>query len=145
MVATTSPPFNIVPFVRYVTSPNMLSLVRQFLFSRIIYARFVTPHAPTDLNWYPNLRTSHHLIADLTNLNARADDYQVLEEIRVGNNSSLSIKNIGTTPISTLIHSFLLNNILYMNVPDITKNQYMFINLPMILILSWNFTHLVFM
>uniref|UniRef100_A0A2N9HGH7 CCHC-type domain-containing protein n=1 Tax=Fagus sylvatica TaxID=28930 RepID=A0A2N9HGH7_FAGSY len=47
-------------------------------------ALLATPSAPQDPNWYTDSGATHHLTADLGNLNLRADDYNGPDQIRVG-------------------------------------------------------------
>uniref|UniRef100_A0A2N9HRV5 Reverse transcriptase Ty1/copia-type domain-containing protein n=1 Tax=Fagus sylvatica TaxID=28930 RepID=A0A2N9HRV5_FAGSY len=47
-------------------------------------ALLATPQSPTDDNWYADSGATHHLTADLANLNVCADEYQGHEQIRVG-------------------------------------------------------------
>ena len=83
-------------------------------------ALFATLNHSQDPNWYPDLGATHHLTHDLTNLNVRTDEYQGLDQICVGNGTSLPIKHIGTTQLSSLTATFRLNNVLH--VPDISNN-----------------------
>ena len=83
-------------------------------------ALFATPNYSQDPNWYPDSGATHHLTHDLGNLNIRADEYQGSDQIRVGNGTSLPIKHIGTTQLSTPTATFSLNNVLH--VPDISHN-----------------------
>ena len=83
-------------------------------------ALLATPHQAPDPNWYPDSGATHHVTYDLANLNLRADEYQGLDQIHVGNGKSLPIKHIGTTQLSTPTTSFRLNNVLH--VPDISNN-----------------------
>ena len=64
--------------------------------------------------------STHHITHDLANLNVRANEYQGLDQIRVGNSKILPIKHIRTSQISTTHPSFCLNNVLH--VPDISNN-----------------------
>jgi hypothetical protein len=73
-----------------------------------------------DPNWYPNSGATHHLTHDLANLNVRADEYLGSKQIQVGNGTYLPIKHVGTTQLSTLTHSFRLNNVFH--VLDISNN-----------------------
>ena len=83
-------------------------------------ALLATPHQSQDPNWYPDSGATHHITHDLANLNVRANEYQGLDQIRVGNSKILPIKHIMTSQISTPHSSFCLNNVLY--VPDISNN-----------------------
>uniref|UniRef100_A0A2N9HA29 Uncharacterized protein n=1 Tax=Fagus sylvatica TaxID=28930 RepID=A0A2N9HA29_FAGSY len=47
-------------------------------------ALLATPSAPQDPNWYTDSGATHHLTADLGNLNLRADDCNGPDQIRVG-------------------------------------------------------------
>ena len=85
-----------------------------------LQALLATPQPQYDNNWYSDTGASHHLTSDLSNLNMRADEYTVTEQIRVGNGKSLPIKHIGTSQLFTPHHSFRLNNILH--VPNISQN-----------------------
>jgi hypothetical protein len=69
---------------------------------------------------YADSGATHHLIADLANLNVRANEYQGQENIRVGNGTGLPIKHVGTTHILTPSSSFQLNDVLH--VPQISQN-----------------------
>uniref|UniRef100_A0A2N9GVB0 Retrotransposon Copia-like N-terminal domain-containing protein n=1 Tax=Fagus sylvatica TaxID=28930 RepID=A0A2N9GVB0_FAGSY len=51
-------------------------------------ALLANPQSVTDDNWYADSGATHHLTADLANLNVRADEYHGQEQIRVGNGSS---------------------------------------------------------
>jgi hypothetical protein len=83
-------------------------------------ALFATPQQAPDSNWYPDTGATHHVTHDLTNLNLCADEYQGSDQIQVGNGTSLPIKHIGTTQLSTPTTTFCLNNVLH--VPDISNN-----------------------
>jgi hypothetical protein len=83
-------------------------------------ALLATPNHAHDPNWYSDSGATHHLTSDLANLNVRANEYHGLDQIRVGNGTSLQIKHIGSTQFSTPTTSFLLNNVLH--VPQILKN-----------------------
>uniref|UniRef100_A0A2N9J5N8 Reverse transcriptase Ty1/copia-type domain-containing protein n=1 Tax=Fagus sylvatica TaxID=28930 RepID=A0A2N9J5N8_FAGSY len=48
-------------------------------------ALLATPQSSSDDQWYADSGATHHLTADLANLNVRADEYQGQENIRVGN------------------------------------------------------------
>ena len=83
-------------------------------------ALVANPQSPTDDNWYADSGATHHLTADLANLNVRADEYQGQEQIRIGNGKSIPIKHIGTTQLFSPTSSFQLNNVLH--VPQISQN-----------------------
>ena len=83
-------------------------------------ALLATPHQSQDPNWYLDSGTTHHITHDLTNLNVRADEYQGLDQIHVGNGKSLPIKHIGTSQLSTPHSFFCLNNVFH--VPNISNN-----------------------
>ena len=85
-----------------------------------MHALLTTPQSTFDLNWYPDFGATHHLIADLANLNVRADEYHVSDQIQIGNSLDLNVKHIGSTKLSTPTSSFLLHDVL--QVPLITKN-----------------------
>lgn len=44
-------------------------------------AFLTTQHKPTDLNWYHDTGSTHHLTNDLSNLNIRADAYHGPDQI----------------------------------------------------------------
>uniref|UniRef100_A0A2N9J5T9 Retrotransposon Copia-like N-terminal domain-containing protein n=1 Tax=Fagus sylvatica TaxID=28930 RepID=A0A2N9J5T9_FAGSY len=50
-------------------------------------ALLATPQTLVDETWYADFGATHHLTADLVNLNVRADEYHDQEQIRVGNGS----------------------------------------------------------
>ena len=83
-------------------------------------ALLATPSAPQDPNWYTDSGATHHLTADLGNLNLRADDYNGPDQIRVGNGTGLSVKHVGSTQLSHPTSPFILRDVLH--VPHITKN-----------------------
>jgi hypothetical protein len=83
-------------------------------------ALLATQQQVMDPNWYPDSGATHHLTHDLANLNVCADEYSGSEQIRVGNGTSLPIKHVGTTQLSTPTHSFRLNNVFH--VSDISHN-----------------------
>jgi transposase InsO family protein len=83
-------------------------------------ALLATPTHTPDPNWYSDTGATHHLTSELANLNVCADEYHGPDQIRVGNGTSLPIKHIGSTQLSTPTASFLLNNVLH--VPQISKN-----------------------
>ena len=83
-------------------------------------ALLATPQQAPDPNWYPDTGASHHVTHELANLNLRPDEYQGTDQIRVGNGTSLPIKHIGTTQLSTSTTTFRLNNVLH--VLDISNN-----------------------
>ena len=82
-------------------------------------ALLTTPQTPSDLNWYPDSGATHHLTADLANLNVKADEYHGPDQIRIGNGLGLTVRHIGSTKLSTPTSSFLLHDVLH--VPLITK------------------------
>ena len=73
-----------------------------------------------NLNWYPDSGATHHLIVDLANLNVKIDEYHGPDQICIGNGLGLTVKQIGSTHLSTPTSPFLLNDVLH--VPHITKN-----------------------
>jgi hypothetical protein len=83
-------------------------------------ALLANPQTLIDDNWYADSGATHHLTADLANLNVHADEYQGQEQIRVGNGKSIPIKHIGTTQLLTPTSSFQLNDVLH--VPQISQN-----------------------
>ena len=83
-------------------------------------ALLTTPLTALDLNWYPDFGTTHHLTADVANLNVKANEYHGPNQIRIGNSLGLTVKHIGSTHLSTPTSSFLLNDVLH--VPHVTKN-----------------------
>jgi hypothetical protein len=83
-------------------------------------ALLANPQSVTDDNWYADSGATHHLTADLANLNVRADEYHGQEQIRVGNGKSIPIKHIGTTQLLSPNLSFQLNDVLH--VPQISQN-----------------------
>ena len=88
--------------------------------SNNMHALLTTPQTAPDLNWYPDSGATHHLTADLANLNVKADKYHGLDQICIGNGLGLTVKHIGSTHLSTPTSSFLLHDVLH--VPHITKN-----------------------
>ena len=85
-----------------------------------MHTLLTTPQTAPNLSWYSDSGATHHLTADLANLNVKADKYHGPDQIRIGNGLGLTIKHIGSTHLSTLISSFLLNDVLH--VAHITKN-----------------------
>ena len=83
-------------------------------------ALLATPQSSTDDNWYTDSGATHHITADLANLNVRADEYQGQEQIRVGNGKSIPIEHVGTTQLLSPTSSFQLNDVLH--VPQISQN-----------------------
>lgn len=73
-----------------------------------------------DLNWYSDSGATHHLTADLANLNVKADEYHGPNQICICNGLGLTLKHIGSTHLSTPTPSFLLNDVIH--VPHITTN-----------------------
>ena len=73
-----------------------------------MHALLTTPQTPSDLNWYSDSDSTHHLTADLANLNMKADEYHGPNQIRIGNGLGLTIKHIGSTILSTPTSVFLL-------------------------------------
>ena len=84
-----------------------------------MHALLTTPQSAFDLNWYPDYGATHHLTADLANLNVRVDEYHGSDQIRIGNGLGLNVKHIGSTKLSTATSSFHLHDVLH--VPHITK------------------------
>uniref|UniRef100_A0A2N9I1P4 Retrovirus-related Pol polyprotein from transposon TNT 1-94-like beta-barrel domain-containing protein n=1 Tax=Fagus sylvatica TaxID=28930 RepID=A0A2N9I1P4_FAGSY len=76
-------------------------------------ALLTTSQTPADENWYVDSGATHHLTANLANLNVHADEYHGQEQIRVGNGNSLPIKHVGTTQLLSLTSSFHLNDVLH--------------------------------
>ena len=60
-------------------------------------ALLTTSSANQDPNWYTDSGATHHLTADLGNLNLRADDYNGPDQIRVGNGTGLCVNHVGST------------------------------------------------
>ena len=85
-----------------------------------MHALLTTPQKAPDLNCYSDSRATHHLIADLANLDVKADEYHSPDQIHIGNGLGLTVKHIVSTHLSTPTFSFLLNDVLH--VPYITKN-----------------------
>uniref|UniRef100_A0A2N9I3B6 Uncharacterized protein n=1 Tax=Fagus sylvatica TaxID=28930 RepID=A0A2N9I3B6_FAGSY len=83
-------------------------------------ALLATPQPHVDENCYADSGATHHLTADLVNLNVRADDYHGQEQIRVGNGKGLPINHVGTTQLLSPNSSFQLHDVLY--VPQISQN-----------------------
>ena len=83
-------------------------------------ALLATPQPLVDENCYADSGATHHLTADLVNLNVRADDYHGQEQIRVGNGKGLPINHVGTTQLLSPNSSFQLHDVLY--VPQISQN-----------------------
>uniref|UniRef100_A0A2N9HY12 Reverse transcriptase Ty1/copia-type domain-containing protein n=1 Tax=Fagus sylvatica TaxID=28930 RepID=A0A2N9HY12_FAGSY len=73
-------------------------------------ALLATPQTASDDQWYADFGATHHLTADLANLNVRADEYQGQDNIRVGNGTGLPIKHVGTTHVLSPSSSFQLND-----------------------------------
>ena len=85
-----------------------------------MHVLLTTPLTALDLNWYLDSGATHHLTADLANLNVKADEYHGPDQIHIGNGLGLTVKHIGSTHLSTPTFSFLLNDVIH--VPHITKN-----------------------
>jgi hypothetical protein len=83
-------------------------------------ALLATPQPPVEENWYADSGATHHLTADLANLNVRADEYLGQEQIRVGNGKGLPINHVGTTQLLSPNSSFKLHDVLH--VPQISQN-----------------------
>jgi hypothetical protein len=83
-------------------------------------ALLATPQTASDDQWYADSGATHHLTADLANLNVRADEYHGQDNIRVGNGTGLPIKHVRTTHILSPSSSFQLNDVLH--VPQISQN-----------------------
>ena len=83
-------------------------------------ALLATPQTASDDQWYADSGATHHLTANLANLNVRANEYQGQDNIRVGNGTRLPIKHVGTTHILSPSSSFQLNDVLH--VPQISQN-----------------------
>uniref|UniRef100_A0A2N9GUI4 Uncharacterized protein n=1 Tax=Fagus sylvatica TaxID=28930 RepID=A0A2N9GUI4_FAGSY len=83
-------------------------------------ALLATPQPPVDENGYADSGATHHLTADLANLNVRADEYHGQEQIRVSNGKGLPINHVGTTKLLSPNSSFKLNDVLH--VPQISQN-----------------------
>jgi hypothetical protein len=81
-------------------------------------AFLATPQTPVDETWYADSGATHHLTADLVNLNVRADEYHDQEQIRVGNGKGLPINHVGTTQLISSTSSFQLHDVLH--VPQIS-------------------------
>jgi len=71
--------------------------------------------------WYPDSSTTHHLTPDASTLNHKTP-YIVSEMVKIGNNTCLSIKNIGFSTYTTPNFStkFSLTHLLH--VPSISKS-----------------------
>ena len=82
-------------------------------------AAFVAgPLSQFDANWYPDLGSTNHLTLDLNNLNLHTEEYQGLDQIRVGDGTGLDIKHIGSS--NMLTSSTSLKHVLH--VPNIQNN-----------------------
>ncbi|ERM95949.1 hypothetical protein AMTR_s00060p00205900 [Amborella trichopoda] len=80
---------------------------------------FHANHSNIDDASYPNSGASKHIPVDLSNLSLLSK-YIGLEQIKIGNGTSLSINNIGSSNLLTSNATFSLCNILY--VPSICQN-----------------------
>ena len=76
----------------------------------------LSPESPT---WLLYSGASHHLTTDLNNLKLHAP-YDSPEDIVIGDDTRLHITHLGLTSLSTLSHSFTLQNVLC--VPHIKRN-----------------------
>jgi hypothetical protein len=100
-------------------------------------AFLATPQPPVDENWYADSGATHHLIADLANLNVCADEYHDQEQIRVGNGQGLPINHVGTTQLLSPTSSFQLHDILHvsqisqnlLSIQKFTTNTHTFVEL----------------
>jgi hypothetical protein len=81
---------------------------------------YTAPSAPSDVSWYPDTGSTHHLTHDLSNLTIRADEYHGPDQIRVGNGQGLPISHAGLSSLSTPTRVFKLSQLLH--VPQIQKN-----------------------
>ena len=78
------------------------------------------PPSQFNANWYPDSGSTNHLTLELNNLNLHAEEYQGLDQIRVGDGIGLDIKHIGSSKLLISSTSFPLKHVLH--VPDIQKN-----------------------
>ena len=78
---------------------KLLSSVWSFLFQWLLqYACTAYNSAdPLGSQLYLDLGASHHLAADLANLNVKADEYRGPNQIRIGDGLRLTVKHIGST------------------------------------------------
>ncbi|KAL4197061.1 hypothetical protein AMTRI_Chr04g249360 [Amborella trichopoda] len=76
---------------------------------------------PSSINdaWYPDSEASNHITDKLSNLSLHSE-YAGPEQIKIGNRTSLSIKNISSSNLITNNATFALRNILH--VPSIYRN-----------------------
>ena len=70
-------------------------------------------------NWYPDSSTSHHVTADISNIQ-QSTPYTFLDELYIINGRGFQILSTSSTTIHKNSHSLKLNNILH--VPHIKKN-----------------------
>ena len=106
-----------------------------------MHALFTTPQSASNLNRYLDSGATHHLIANLANLNVRANEYQ--------DSNQICIVMVLVWVLNTLVllnYQLLLPLLFYMMfymfliLPKIWS---LFINLPLILIHPLNFTLLI--
>lgn len=71
-------------------------------------------------SWYPDTAAKNHVMSDLTNLNLHAADYTGVEQLQVGDGSSVPISHFGLALFPSPSSKVLLNKLLC--VPFFTKN-----------------------
>ena len=80
----------------------------------------VTAHYyPTDNEWHPDTRATHHLTNNMNNIHQPNEDDDSQDHIQMANGASLKIIQSGTSTLSSPSKSFVLNQILF--VPKIQK------------------------
>jgi len=71
--------------------------------------------------WYPDSGATHHLTPDASTLNHKTP-YTGFEMVKIGNNTGLSIKNIGFATYTTPIFSTKFSLTHFLHMPSIFKN-----------------------
>ncbi|KAL5722651.1 hypothetical protein ACHQM5_006144 [Ranunculus cassubicifolius] len=97
-----------------------------YRFDRSFYPHVETPKAfvaapgsLSDSNWIPDSGATHHLTADLNNLQLQSP-YTGPDTIRVGNGNNLSISHTGRSTFQVGTRHYVMNNLFH--VPSISSN-----------------------
>lgn len=82
-------------------------------------ALMAAPSSVYDYNWYPDSGATHHLTANLCDLNSPSE-YNGSDSDKIGNGKGMVISHIGHSSLRSPMHAFAFNNILH--VPSASQN-----------------------
>lgn len=95
-------------------------LIDSTAFSLIVNHDSLTKLNHSSNIWFPDTAATHHFTLKIQNLNLGSIPYQCLDQVNIGDNSSLPILNIGSTQLTTPSSNFHLKHLLH--VSSISRN-----------------------